>query len=160
MNEQTDKALNLEELRKHAEQEMLVHSDQITDVLMTDEKRLLHELQVHQIELEMQNQALQEALVKIEDAHFTAECEQERYLELFEFAPVAYFMLEKNKFIRKVNLCAANLLGVERRQLAGQDFSEYISSEYVSHFEQFLHEIFSSGNRQYCEIVLKQDKLR
>lgn len=155
MNEQTDNILNAADLRKRAEQEMLGISGETIDPLMTDEKRLLHELQVHQIELEVQNESLHEALTQTEKACVALEHEQQRYLELFDFAPVAYFTLEQNQRIRKANFYAATLLGFDRSLLVGQDFSIYISSAYRPVFQKFFRNLLDGENRQRCELALQ-----
>lgn len=155
MNKQTDKIINPEEIQKLAEREMQNSSDNISGLLLTDEKRLLYELQVHQVELEMQNEALRKALIDTEEASLATQHEHERFLELFDFAPTAYFCLEENYIIRKANLCAANLLGLDQARLVGQDFSKYISLAFRPAFQQFLDKIIFGGGRQSCEIALQ-----
>ncbi len=70
-------------------------------------QRLVQELQIHQIELEMQNEELKQARDE-------AEAERERYLDLYDFAPVGYFTLDRDGVIRQMNLTGARLLGLER----------------------------------------------
>src|ERR1041385_8772740 len=85
-------------------------------------RRALHELRVHQIELEMQNEELrrtQEAL----------EISRARYFDLYDLAPVGYFTLSEQGLIREVNLTAADLLGMARGALAGQPLSRFVVSE-------------------------------
>ncbi len=155
MKQKIDQALSAEELRKLAEQVMRSHSDEVMEPLKTDEKRLFHELQVHQIELEMQNEALHEAQTKTQEACIAIEREHQRFLELFDSAPVAYFTLDENFVIKNANHHAANLLGLNRSQLINQDFSRYISVDYLSTFERFIGEIFSGEHRKSCEILLQ-----
>ncbi|MHB8205321.1 MAG: PAS domain-containing protein, partial [Desulfomonilaceae bacterium] len=71
---------------------------------------IIHELQVHQVELEMQNEELHRAQVE-------ADRSRERYLDLFDFAPVGYFTLDKNALVLEANLTGADLLGIERISL-------------------------------------------
>lgn len=161
MNKKNEQLINLAALRKQAEQEMLIHSDLVLDPLMTDERRLLHELQVHQIELEMQNQALLEALTEREAAFKNSEREHARYLELFDFAPIAYFGLDSHQVIQNANFCAGTLFDLERSALLGQSFSKYVCNAYHPAFERFIDDVFSGVNRDshYCEItVQKGDK--
>lgn len=80
---------------------------------------LLHELQVYQIELEMQNDALRRA-------HLAMEESRDSYVELYEFAPVGYFTLTDKGLIAAANLTGATLLGVERRRLLGKRFDAFV----------------------------------
>jgi diguanylate cyclase (GGDEF)-like protein/PAS domain S-box-containing protein len=83
---------------------------------------LLHELQVHQIELEMQNEALRQAQMALEEA-------RDRYLDLYEFAPVGYLTLSAEGVIDAINLTGAKLLGAERRQLLLHPFVTRVAPE-------------------------------
>ena len=78
-----------------------------------DPARLVHELEVHQIELELQNEELRSARDELEAG-------LRRYTELFDFAPIGYFAVSPDGTIRELNLAAARLLGVERRRLLGR----------------------------------------
>jgi hypothetical protein len=78
-------------------------------------QRLVHELQVHQIELEMQNEELRESRAEVEAG-------LERCTELYDFAPVGYLTLGRDGAIRQVNLTGARMLGVERARLPGRRF--------------------------------------
>src|SRR3954469_19263929 len=87
-----------------------------------DARRLLHELEVHQIELELQNDELRRARSETEAG-------LERYTELFDFAPVGYATLAQGGQIREVNHLGARLLDRERAALAGQQFVSLIVEE-------------------------------
>jgi PAS domain S-box-containing protein len=78
-----------------------------------DATRLLHDLQVHQIELEMQNRELRET-------HGELESSRNRYADLYDFAPMAYFTLDERGLVHELNLSAANLLGLERDRIVGR----------------------------------------
>ena len=99
--------------------------------------RIVHELQVHQIELEMQNAELLQARDEIESA-------LEKYTDLYDFAPIAYFTLDQVGSIRAANLTAASFLGIERSQLLGGRFSQFVVVEHRQLFAEFLGKVFAS----------------
>ena len=110
-----------EELRRAAEARLKagVKVAKSTDA---DQTLLVHELQVHQIELEMQNEELREVRAELETT-------LARYTELYEFAPVGYLTLDRHGIILQLNLAAGHLLGVERGNLLGQHFDRFIGAE-------------------------------
>ena len=115
-----------------------------------DTRRLLHELQVHQIELEMQNGELQQARDQ-------AELESEKYSDLYDFAPVGYLTLDREGTICAVNLTGASLLGIERSRLVQRRFGLFVSVAGLSEFNGFLKRVFASKAREACEVSLLQE---
>ncbi len=109
-----DRGRSIDELRRHAEERLLAKIAE-THLPRTKEEtqRLVHELEVHQIELEMQNAALRQARDEAEQI-------MEKYSDLYDFAPVSYFTLDRDGVIREVNLTGASLIGVERARLLGR----------------------------------------
>ena len=108
--------------------------------------RLVHELEVHQIELEMHNEDLRRAQDELE-------LSRDRYAELYDFAPVGYFTFDERGVIREVNLSGAQLLGIERRWLTNTPFSRFIPEEegreiFSRHLESALHK----QGIQKCEL--------
>lgn len=87
---------------------------------VSQDKALVHELQVHQIELEMQNEVLRNTLNALEDV-------RDRYLDLFEFAPVAYLTVSRDGRVREANFAAASLLHMSRDELAKQHIERLIA---------------------------------
>ncbi len=81
----------------------------LTDIPAHTAEELMHELQVHQIELEMQNDELRRAQIVIEEM-------RDRYVGLYEFAPVRYFTLTRDGKITEVNFTGAEMVGVERKK--------------------------------------------
>jgi PAS domain S-box-containing protein len=114
---------------------------------LADTQRLVHELQVHQIELEMQNEELRESRQQVEAG-------LERYTDLYDFAPVGYLNLGRDGAIRQVNLTASLLLGVERAQLAGRRFGIFIDEPERTGFNAFLKKVFASQAKEICEAAL------
>ena len=112
-----------------------------------DLRRIQHELEVHQIELEMQNEELRAARAAIE-------AELERYSDHFDFAPVGYFNLNAKGIIQLVNLMGAKLVGVERGRMKGRRFSLLVAEPDRLMFTDFLAQVFNLKTRQTCELTL------
>jgi PAS domain S-box-containing protein len=114
-----------------------------------DTQRLRLELQVHQIELEMQNEALRQAQSALEES-------RDRYLDLYEFAPVGYLTLTPEGLIEEVNLTGVKLLGIERGNLLQKGFRTF-----VIHYDQdrwvlhFIH-MTSHGGQGTLELTMQR----
>ena len=136
------------ELRRHAEE--TVHANRMElRPPRTEEatQRLAHELDVHQIELEMQNEELRQARDKVETA-------LEMYTDLYDFAPVGYCTLDSDGAVRVANLTAAGLLVTERARLVGRRFEQFIAEEDRPLFTDFLGDVFTSRCKKSCEVTL------
>ncbi|MDP1773273.1 MAG: EAL domain-containing protein [Methylobacter sp.] len=113
-------------------------------------EELLHELRVHQIELEMQNEELQRARTALEASH-------NRYLNLYEFAPVGYFTLTPEGEIIETNLTAAALLGVERDNLLNRYFTSWVASEDCDRWYLLIKSVLQhQGEQKNFELRLKR----
>ncbi len=104
-------------------------------------RRLLHELQVHQVELEMQNAELRHARDELEAA-------LDSYTDLYDFAPVGYFTLSREGIIRQVNLTGSCMVGVERSRLVGRSFRLLAAASSRAGFDRFLQQVFASQSKQ------------
>jgi PAS domain S-box-containing protein len=113
-----------------------------------DTLRLVQELEVHQIELEMQNEELKRVRVELEEA-------LESYKDLYEFAPVGYILLGGDGTIRQINLAGASLLGLERSKLTGKRLGAFVSDESRSVFNEFFETLASDSGGETCELLLK-----
>ncbi len=113
--------------------------------------RLLHELQVHQIELELQNAELQEARDKVEALLAT-------YSDLYDFAPVGYFSLDEKGVILEANLTGAALLGIERSRLVERRLQSFVDPPSRGLFSAFLGKIFASHGKQICELPFLNER--
>jgi PAS domain S-box-containing protein len=144
-----DKNLTASELRRQAEERLNTRAPKALPPRTEDEtRRLLHELQVHQIELEMQNEELRQAREEVEFS-------RNKYLELYDFAPVGYFAFDNSGVIREANLTGAQLLGVERRSLLGKPFSLFIAdADGRTLFPSHLKSVLRGEGLQGCEIRL------
>jgi len=112
-----------------------------------DTQRLLHELQVHQIELEMQNEELQKARDEMEVG-------LAKYSELYDFAPVGYFTLSREGDIRESNLTGASLLRIARGALVAQRLGSFVSRPDRPVFDAFLRQVFASPVMAECDVRL------
>ena len=112
-----------------------------------DSQRLLHELEVHQIELEMQN-------AELRLARDEADLAKEKYSDLYDFAPVGYFTILADGTIRMVNLAGAALVGIERSRLVGRSFEMLISPALRPAFSAFLEGVFAHHDAPWIESVL------
>ena len=109
--------------------------------------RLIHELQIHQIELQAQNQTLV-------DLHSQLEKSLERYTQLYQFAPTGHYTLSGNGTLHEVNLAGAALLGTDCPSLINRRFGLFISAETRPCFNDFLARVMSSGTKEVCEATL------
>ena len=121
MKKDNRKTKKVPELRKRAEDALQGKTGEQQELSINDARSLIHELQVHQIELEMQNEELRRAQKELEES-------RDRYSDLYDFAPVGYFSFDKNGLIIEVNLTGAKKLGVERNFLIKKPFSLFIST--------------------------------
>ena len=114
-------------------------------------RELAHELQVHQIELEMQNEELRKTQLELEEA-------RARYFDLYDLAPISYCTLDEMGVILEANLATAELLGEARRVLVGQRISRYILKEYQDSYYLCRKLLLTSDERQSCELhMVKAD---
>jgi PAS domain S-box-containing protein len=113
--------------------------------------RVLHELRVHEIQLEMQNEELRRAQAELDAA-------RERYFDLYNLAPVGYCTLSEDGLILETNLTATNLLGVPRSVIAGQPFSRFISHEHQDMHYRYFKQLRETGGPLAWELrLLRKD---
>ena len=136
-------------LREQAEQ-LAAQQRQPVPQSNEDVMRQLHELQVSQIELEMQNAALAE----LEQLKNEFESSRDRYAQLYEQAPVSYFSLAPEGVITRANEAACALLQRDKNQLLGRRFEQFIAPQAQGGFRRFLDAVFASGARQVLEAQL------
>ena len=136
------------ELRRKAEQRLQAgRAEGELPAAEADVRALLHELQVRQIELEMQNEELQRVQATAQEA-------SERYFELFDFAPVGYFVWDHEGRILEVNFAGAELLGLNRKDLVQKRFGEFVALENRAAFAEFCRQVLASDAQQNCELKL------
>jgi len=117
----------------------------------SDTKRMLHELQVHQIELEMQIEELRHAYETSEEA-------LKKYTMLYDFAPMGYFTLNAAGSICDLNFTGAEMLGDRRFTLLNNNFRIFVSAESKPVFDNFFNKVCSGTSKESCEVTLGYDK--
>ena len=115
---------------------------------LTETDRRVHELRVHQIELEIQNRALREAQEQLETS-------RERYIELFDFAPLAYLTLEADGRIFEANLTAARMLGLDRSALLGRRLQTVIGMSEPLAFRAVLRMCVEQKRESHSELTFR-----
>jgi PAS domain S-box-containing protein len=131
-------------LRLQAEANLKEKKQDFTAPPVDDPTRLIHELQVAQVELQMQNDELRKAQWEIETS-------RDRYADLYDFAPVGYLTLDLQGLILEVNLTGAELLGETRGALVKTGFHRFIDESDRSAFHLFCRQLLQTGDRQGCE---------
>jgi PAS domain S-box-containing protein len=140
-----------EELRRQAEERLQKNKPKVASNLTAVElQRLIQELEVHQIELEMQNEELQQARAELE-RHL------DQYTDLYDFAPVGYFTLERGGVILNVNLTGASMVRMERSRILNQHFDRYILADYRNAFSTFLEKVFLNRDQETIELALQNE---
>jgi PAS domain S-box-containing protein len=111
-----------------------------------DQRRLVHELQMHQIELEIQNEELTQTLVEVNAL-------RAKYLDLYDFAPVDYFTLDTQGNILELNWRAAKLLGQERKRLVGRPLREFFDLQTLPRLDAFLNTAEHSQDEVFAQAL-------
>lgn len=123
-------------------------STQSLEAMSPDAVRaLVHELQVHQIELEMQNETLRQTQLQLVAM-------QARYFDLYDLAPVSYCTVNEVGIILEANLATAKMLGEARGRLVGQRISRYIHRDFQDAYYLKRKLLFSMGEAQNCELKM------
>jgi signal transduction histidine kinase len=137
------------ELRRNAE-ELLKATSPDVRLLRTEIKnqQLVHELEVHQIELEMQN-------AELRLARYEQETALEKYTDLYEFAPVGYVTLDNTGIINSLNLAAAGLIGGMRSLLIGRNFVQFVAAADCRTFTEFLGKVLACQIKESCAVKLR-----
>ena len=143
--------LNANELRYRAEEKLNEHKGEVEkkSVEEADIQRLVHELEVHQIELEMQNEQMIQQQKEMEVTLNT-------YADLYAFAPVGFFVITQDSTIRNANLTGAELLGESLSNLIKRRFGVFVTAPSRTIFNAFLEKVFTSTKLETCEIALQK----
>ena len=115
-----------------------------------EHQRLIHDLHVHQLELEMQNRQLRETQKRLEIS-------RNRYSELYDYAPVGYATLTEKGLIEQINLTGARQLGKSREQVIELPLSAFVPTADWQHLFNYLQQVFASDNKVATELRLQQN---
>jgi len=134
---------NKDDLRRRAEEkvEILVRKNLAHHLSDVQAKELFHELQVHMVELAMQNEELKAAQENIEKA-------KDRYQALYDTAPVCYLTIDRNGMIYEANRTASSVLKVSRDKLIGHYFQSFLERESADSLHLFLNNILPQGKTE------------
>jgi chemotaxis family two-component system sensor kinase Cph1 len=146
MTKQDSSPKTLPDLRKRAEKLLASKPDDIDAFPREDVRKLLHDLHIHQAELEIQNEELRRAQLELETS-------RTKYYGLYDFAPVAFLTLDKKGSIMEANLAVAALLE-EERGLKGRPFPQYVSEQDRLIFHDHLQELLRSKSKQVSQLSL------
>jgi PAS domain S-box-containing protein len=122
-------------------------AEDISSMNGADTQKILHELEVHQIELEMQNEELRRTRDNAEKLF-------QKLTTIYDFAPVGYFTLDKKAFISELNLSGARMLEMDRSAVISKNFRNFVSRDSIGDLNEFLKKVLSTNEKQTCEISL------
>ncbi|HNP80356.1 MAG TPA: PAS domain S-box protein [Nitrospira sp.] len=138
-------------LRRQAEELLRASKRDVESMSFKDVQQLVQELQVHQIELEMQNEELRRVQVELETA-------RDRYVDLYDWSPAGHLTLDPQGKIVEANLRAGSLLGMHRNKLIGRPLASFLEATEQDRFHRHCREVMKTGLRQTCELQLRQHK--
>ena len=150
MTQDRDSKTRLSELRRHAESSWALkagNDEDISALSPEDVQKLVYELRVHQIEMEMQNEELRRTRQDLEAS-------RDRYSQLYDFAPVGYFILDHKGVILEANLTACGLLGRARAFMIGKPFAVFVNEQDENTLYLHLRQVLETQSNQTCEIGL------
>lgn len=136
------------ELRERAEGLLAKSRSDVATMTPEEIQGLVHELQVHQIELEMQNEELRRAQAELSAAH-------ERYVDLYDFAPVGYLTLGLDGRVQAANLAAGTMLSRPHNELIGHKLSARLSLDDRNAFDRHLERVRSTNMEDVCEFRVR-----
>jgi PAS domain S-box-containing protein len=140
----------LHKLRVKAEEQLAKRERRIQSLERADLAMLAHELDVHQVELEMQNEELRLARTAAEEA-------RDRYLDLYDFAPMGYFTVDEHSRIIEANLTASELLKIKtKHQLLNTHFTKYITPEESNKYHFHHRKVLESDEKQTLELKMQK----
>ena len=150
MKNTDDKAAEDFQRQKAEDLLMKTHKESYSNLSEYEMRKVIHELEVHQVELEIQNDELRHLWAK-------AEVVNDKYTGLYDFTPTGYFMLSREGKITELNLSGANMLSKDRRRLKFSQFGFFVADDSKPDFNLFLEKVFDSKTKENCEVALTTD---
>ena len=135
--------------RRWVKKDMPKSRGSIAEISPVEMEKVIHELHVHQVELETQNEQLRQAQIEATEV-------REKYANLYDFAPVGYFSFDRKGNIIEVNVTGASLVGGEKRSLKGQPFHRFITPGHFSIFQSHLQMALEIPRKQSCRLKLNR----
>ncbi|MBT6564523.1 MAG: PAS domain S-box protein, partial [Candidatus Scalindua sp.] len=143
----TQNKKNSSDLRKKAEKKLELETIDIKKLSDDELRRLAYEFQVHQIELDLQNDNLQQTQVELEYS-------RDKYSSLYDFAPVGYFTISDKGIFLEANLTCATMLGIERCSLINKPLSKFIKREDNNKYYRYILHVFEKHEHKTVELVM------
>ncbi|MCG7991737.1 MAG: ATP-binding protein [Candidatus Thiodiazotropha lotti] len=137
----------LKELRRQAEKRLQDCKNDSVEIQPEQLAEQIHELEVHQIELKIQNEDLQRSQMELETS-------RDQYAELFDFAPVGYLIIDNKGRIVRTNLLSSEMFGMNRFQMAGVFFYTFVTKEYRRELFRHFQHVFKDQIRKTCEVKI------
>ncbi len=139
-------------LREAAEDQLGKCPDASPEPQEKTPEEIIHELHVHQIELEMQNEKLRRVQLELEEL-------RDKYQSLYDFAPVGYFTLTHKGLITEVNLTGAVFLGMPRPKLIGRGFGHFVSHKSIDLWNKHIISVVGHEDKQICDLrLIREDE--
>ena len=138
-----------DKLRTKAEEQLAASNLKTEAMGKSDLKSLAHELAVHQVELEIQNEELRQSRTAAEEA-------RDRYLDLFDFAPVGYFTVDGHSRIIEANLTGCTLLGVDKRTLKNKPFTRFVADNETDNFYLYRKNVLENNTKLNSILIMKK----
>jgi len=142
-----DESMMITKLRTQEEVRLRVSKRDVAALSVKDVQRLVHELQVHQIELDMQNEELRRTQMELQAS-------KEHFIELYDDSLVGQLTVDRQGTIVESNLNAAGLLGIARNELIGQSLAPFIAADHQDTIRRHYSSILETDTRHICEVQL------
>jgi PAS domain S-box-containing protein len=141
-------------LRREAEKKIAISetvaAESVKTLTLNETHEMIHELKVHQIELEMQNEELRASQEELEESN-------NRYFDLYDLAPIGYVTIGKNGLIIQANLTSATLLNLGRGALVGKSIRNFIIKDDQDAYYLFINKLIRTEQSQVCELRIKRN---